>query len=224
MNLQHWYYVAEIVASIAVVFSLCFLALELRLYLRQARDDSMDLVTSRRHDLLRVMAEDGELADIVWKGLAGTPRLPAHEWSRFGFYIYALILEYERAWLKVKAGLLDQHVLQTWDHALSWWLQHPGMGAWWRGNHPGFQAGFTAYMNDKINQVIVDPTIATAVAAAIREHEHQRSGRSMVPVTEVPEIPAPRSPNPRVGDAPTGTNPQGQPGDGEILQTLPRRG
>jgi len=110
MNLEHWYHVAEIVSSIAVVVSLCFLALELRLYLRQARQDSIDLITSRRHDLLRVLADDGELSDIVWKGLAGTPRLPADEWSRFGFYMYCVILELERAWLRGKAGVLDKQV------------------------------------------------------------------------------------------------------------------
>ena len=208
MNLQHWYYVAEIVASIAVVVSLCVVALELRLYLRQARQDSVDLITSRRHDILRVLADDGELADIVWKGLAGTPRLPADEWSRFGFYMYSLVLELERAWLRGKAGALDQQVIQVWDHALNWWLQHPGVGAWWRGNHPGFQAGFTAYMNDKIRQAIVDPTIAAAVAAAIREREHKRLGRSTVSVTEVPEVPAPPSLDPRAGNEPTGANPQ----------------
>lgn len=211
MNLEHWYHVAEIVSSIAVVVSLCFLAFELRLYLRQARQDSIDLITSRRHDLLRVLADDGELSDIVWKGLAGTPRLPADEWSRFGFYMYCVILELERAWLRGKAGVLDKQVIQVSDDALTWWLQHPGVGAWWRGDHPGFHAGFTAYMNDKINQAIVDPTIAGAVAAAIREREHQRSGRSTAPGTEVPEVPALPLPNPRAGLAPADTHPKRPP-------------
>ncbi len=171
MNLEQWSFLAEIIASISVILTLCFLAYQIRLHARQAQLDSMDLVTSRRHDLLHTLAEDGELAAIVWKGLAGTPRLPAHEWSRFSLYLYTVLLEYERTWLKGKAGMLDVDFKNNWEQAMVWWFQHPGTRAWWRGDHPGFNADFTVFINDALTRIEVNPLVATAVAAAFREHE-----------------------------------------------------
>ncbi|MEO7385531.1 MAG: DUF6082 family protein [Gammaproteobacteria bacterium] len=187
MNLQQWSFVAEIASSIAVVLSLCFLAVELRLYVKQAQQDSVDQITSRRHDLLRTMAVDGELADIVWKALAGTPRVPTDDWARFAFFMYTMVLEYERAWLKYEAGLIDQQVLKTWDQSLAWWLQHPGARNWWRGDHPGFHAGFTTYMDGVISRVIINPDIASAVAAAIRDRGHPQPAYSTPGVTDPSE-------------------------------------
>ena len=111
MNLQYWSQISDIVASTAVVISLLFLAVQIRLYANQARQDSVDLLTSQRSGILMSLATDTELGRIVWKGFAGTPRLPPHEWARFGVYLYVLLLEYERMWLKFNAGTLDPAVV-----------------------------------------------------------------------------------------------------------------
>jgi len=176
MNLQDWSFIAEIIASTGVVFSLCFLGFQIRLYTRQARQDALDLVTSRRYDILRVLADDGELASIAWRGFAGTPRLPAHEWARFGMYMYSVLLETERAWLKVHAGMLDADVLRTWEEALTWWVRYPGVRAWWTGEHPGFTQAYTRYVNGLMAHVKVDEITASVVAASFRAQERPQSG------------------------------------------------
>ncbi len=197
MNLQEWAFVADIIAAAAVVLSLCFLAWQIRLYTRQARHDALDLVTTRRHDMLRVMADDGELASIVWRGFAGTPRLPPHEWARFGFYIYSLFLETERAWVHVDRGTLDSDVLENWEAALGWWLRQPGVRAWWKGRPPGFTPAYTRYIEGLMSHVNVDPAEATLVAASFR-------GQVVSPA-EIPAVPAvpqpakPRSQGPGEG-------------------------
>ncbi len=171
MNLEQWSFLAEIVSSVAVVLSLCFLAFEFRVYTRRAREDAMDVVTSHRHGLLARLAEDGELASIVWRGCAGTPRLAAHEWARFSFYMYTLVLEYERTWLKSRAGTLDEHVMAAWDEALAWWIRFPGVRAWWRGAPPGYHADFRIYVEAALGKVAADPVTAAAVAEAFRAAE-----------------------------------------------------
>jgi len=174
MSLQQWSLIADIITATAVIVSLCFLAFEVRLYARQDRQDALDLVTSRRHDLILVLAQDGELASIVWRGLAGTPRLPAHEWARFTMYVYSLILEYERTWLKFNAGALDEDMLREWEHAFTWWFKHPGMQSWWRGRHPGLTLPFTAYIDTMLARIHVEPRDSAMVAASFREWESRR--------------------------------------------------
>lgn len=171
MNLQYWSQISDIVATTAVVISLLFLGVQIRLYTKQARQDSMDLITSRRSDFLMPLAADTDLGKIVWKGFAGTPRLPAHEWARFSVYLYTVLLEYERMWLKFNAGTLDQAVVDAWDHGFSFWFKHPGVRSWWKSNHPGLIPGFTAYVDAAMARVAVDPRDSAAVAASIREQE-----------------------------------------------------
>jgi hypothetical protein len=174
MSLQFWSLISDIVATTAVVISLLFLAVQIRLYTKQARLDSMDVVTSRRSDFVMQLATDRELAKIVWSGFAGTPRLPPHEWARFGLYLYVVMLEYERMYTKYRQGSLDQAVLEAWEHGFTWWLKHPGVRSWWKSDHPGFTPAFSAYMDAALEKVVADPRDAAAVAASFREQESRQ--------------------------------------------------
>ncbi len=89
MTLEHWYFVAEIVAAAAVVLSLCFLAFELRRNSNHVKRQSMDLLTIHRVEALKAFYEDEELASVIWKCFANESRLPAHEWARFGLFLYS---------------------------------------------------------------------------------------------------------------------------------------
>lgn len=206
MNLQEWSFIAEIIASTSVVFSLCFLGFQIRLYTRQARRDALDLVTSRRYDIVRVLADDGELASIAWRGFAGTPRLPAHEWARFSIYMYTVLLEIERTWLKADAGTLDAEVLRAWEDASSWWLRYPGVRAWWTSEHPGFTPAFTLYVNGLMARVKVDESVAGVVAASFRAHERPQSGPGEAVLAV--DSGAASAPAPAPAPAPDQTRPQ----------------
>jgi hypothetical protein len=54
---------------------------------------------------------------------------------------------------------------------MAWWLQHPGIHAWWRADPPGFDPRFTAYVDEKMTEFEVNPLVSAAVAAAFRERE-----------------------------------------------------
>ncbi len=182
MDLQTWSFIADITAAAGVIASLCFLAFEIRLYLRQVRQESLDVVVSRRHDLVRILATDAELASIVWRAFAATPRIAPHEWARFGLYMYAVLLEYERMWVKVNTGALDAGVLETWEKGFGWWFRQPGVQAWWRSDHPGFTPAFAAYVDKVATRSPEDGSIARVVAASFR-------GEWREPATATPPAP-----------------------------------
>ena len=98
----------------------------------------------------------------------------AHEWARFTMYLYCVVLEYERTWLKFNAVALDEDTLPAWEQAFAWWLKHPGMRSWWKGDHPGFSPAFTTYLDTILARVNVEPHDAAIVAASFREQESQR--------------------------------------------------
>jgi len=164
MTLEHWYFVAEIVASFAVVLSICFLAFELRRNSNHVKRQSMDLLTIHRVEVLKAFYEDEEMASILWKGFAHEPRLPAHEWARFGLFMYSFFLIFELAFRKFDRKELDQTTWRSWQDGLKWWLQQPGVRSWWKSGHPGYCTSFANYIDRELGRVAVYSVEAKSVA------------------------------------------------------------
>jgi len=167
MTLEHWYFIAEIMAAAAVVLSLCFLAFELRRNSNHVKRQSMDLITIQRVDSLKAFYEDKELAGLIWKGFAHEPRLPAYEWARFGLYLYSFFLLFELAFRKFDSKELDQTTWQSWQDGLTWWLRQPGVRSWWKSDHPGYCKPFTDFIDRELCHVAADSAEAKIIAESI---------------------------------------------------------
>jgi len=164
MTLEHWYFVAEIIAAFAVVFSLCFLAFELRRNSNHVKRQSMELLTIHRVEALKAFYEDEEMASIIWRGFAHEPRLPAHEWARFGLFLYSFFLVFELAFRKFDRKELDQTSWKSWQDGVTWWLRQPGVRSWWKSDHPGYCTSFTDYINRELGRVDAYSAEAKSVA------------------------------------------------------------
>jgi len=178
MTLEHWYFVAEILAAFAVVLSLCFLAFELRRNSNHVKRQSMDLLTIHRVDALKAFYEDEAMASIIWKGFAHEPRLPAHEWARFGLFLYSFFLLFEVAFRKFDGKELDQTTWKSWQDGLAWWLQQPGVRSWWKSDHPGYCTSFTEYIDHELGRVDVHSVEAKSIADSFTDLHRNLEGIS----------------------------------------------
>jgi hypothetical protein len=167
MSLEEWSLVAEILGAVAVVASLCFVGAQIRSQTREARQNAMDLITSQRVNHLRALSDDSEMTAILWRGFAKQAPLPKVEFARFTMFLYVFFLEFERAYMKFDAGMLDRETWASWEDGFRWWLRQPGVRSWWKMDHPGYSPRFTAYVNRRLEQVAVDPLEASAVVAAM---------------------------------------------------------
>jgi hypothetical protein len=169
MSLEQWSFLAEILASAAVVASLCFVAFQIRVQTRDARQQAMDLITSQRVAHLRALTDDSEMTRILWRGFAKEPPLPKVEWARFTMFLYVFFLEIERAWMKFDAGVLDRETWASWEDGIRWWLRQPGVRSWWKMDHPGYSPRFEAYVARRLAEVPIEPAEAAAVVAAMAQ-------------------------------------------------------
>ena len=82
-QIEQVYFIAEIIAAIAVVLSLLYLGLQIKNSRIQSQNDFVDLITRHRGDHIKLLTGDGELPCILAKGFAAKRKLHPNEYLRF---------------------------------------------------------------------------------------------------------------------------------------------
>jgi len=166
MNLEQAAFIAEVIGGLGVVFSLVFLASELRHSTRQSQRDAMTLLTSKRNEMMYVLMDNPELTAIVWRCLSAH-RVHAHEWSRFSVYLYTTMVTIELGFKKIWANEVDPITAEAWVEGSDWWLKYPGMRAWWKTGQIGFSIRFKDYLDQRLNIIEVDGRDADKIVASL---------------------------------------------------------
>lgn len=154
MTLEQVYFIAEIIAAVAVVLSLLYLGLQIKNSRIQSQSDSIDLITRQRGDHIKLLAGDSEMASILAKGFAAKRKLHPNEQVRFSSYIYYVFVNYESAFRKWKKKEIDEALWIAIDQGMHWWLTGPGVRKWWNNQLiGGYTQEFKKYVDHKIKIV-----------------------------------------------------------------------
>ncbi len=152
------YFIAEIIAAIAVVISLVHLGIEIRQTRKQSIKESMDKITKERADFIKLLATESELSQIIAAGLSSSSRLKTKEYFRFTSYLYYLFVQLELGFRKWKRGHIDDELWNAWNEGVRWWIRCPGTRDWWKNNPAGgFTPEFKEYIDRIIDAVIKEP-------------------------------------------------------------------
>ena len=122
---------AEAVASIAVVVSLIYLGIQVRL---QAKANQMELINSLTQqwaDAVQVFATHEDLNDIWFRGLKDLESLSAQERGRFSAILVNLTQIFETLHLHHRMGRLDPGLWEAYDNRLRDCFATPGIQSWW---------------------------------------------------------------------------------------------
>jgi len=157
MNLEQIYFIAEILAAIAVVFSLLYLAIQVKHSRIQNKKEASNLITIQRAQFITLLATDSDLSRIVAKGLTGTSKLHANDYYRFTSYLYNIFVHLELGFRKWEGKDIDFKTWKAWHEASQWWFICPGVQSWWKHDFiKGFTPEFNAYVNNcmaKVNSI-----------------------------------------------------------------------
>lgn len=154
MTLEQIYFIAEIIAAIAVVLSLLYLGLQIKTSRIQSQNDSVDLITKQRGDHIKLLAGDSDLSSILAKGFAAKRKLHPNEGFRFSSYLYYVFVNYELAFRKWKRNEIDDKLWTAIDQGMHWWLTGPGVRKWWENLLiGGYTEEFKKYVNQKIESI-----------------------------------------------------------------------
>lgn len=128
MSLEAFYYISQIIASIAVLASLIYLA-------QQTRQTARNQRTLMHENRMQTISKDIELivdpefAPIWIRGSAGDPSLTDVELIRFQFFCQLWLVQWEERFRQFREGMLDADRWRTSENTIRSWLTQPGQAA-----------------------------------------------------------------------------------------------
>ena len=138
--------ISEILAAIAVVVTLIYLAKQIRQNSQAVEISALRDTTEQWHQWSEVLATSSDLADIVVRGNRSYKALPDVEAMRYGAYVQMFFdcAESYRSLVIEHQIQKDVEVLET---IVGRRIGTTGIAEWWSDNHVDYSAEFVAWIN-----------------------------------------------------------------------------
>jgi hypothetical protein len=150
MSLEQVKMVVEIIANLAVVASVLFLAVQARLGIRMLKDAAERNHMDKHQSISRLMAENPQLAELWVRGSkGGIAALDEIERAQFvNFYTYVLRI-WEELFLQHHHGVIDNVLWESNFRILTDTQPMPGARDAWEVRHHLFTPAFQAFYEAK---------------------------------------------------------------------------
>jgi hypothetical protein len=138
--------ISQLVSSIAVVFSLLYLALQVHRSTRVAKIAAQDSAATALRDVTKPFMENAELGRIWQIGLENLNVLSREDQARFFHATYQFLKAFETIHFHFAYGLLDLQLWQGWRELLRHYIGSPGIAHYWKLRHELFSKRFQQFV------------------------------------------------------------------------------
>lgn len=147
MTLEEIYYIGQTIAVVALVLSLVFVGVQIRLNTAATKAASHGAVSSALNEINRLFAENPDLTTIWLAGMRDRQALTEEERWRFDALARAYFHVCETMFVQARFGAGDRGVMRAEESGISVVLASPGVNEWWRENPFGFCPEFRAHID-----------------------------------------------------------------------------
>lgn len=147
MNWEAISAIAQMIGSVAVVFSVLYLAIQVHRSTRIAKLSAQDAAATALRDVTKPFAENPELARIWRLGLENLQALSAEDQARFYHSTYQFLKAYETIHFHHVYGLMDEQIWRGWCGLLQHYIASPGIDHYWRRRRELFSVRFQEFVN-----------------------------------------------------------------------------
>lgn len=152
MNWQTLVAAAEVVASVTVIISLIYLAIQVRLQAAEYRMMVISSLTQQWAEAVQTLAVHEDLHKIWMRGLQDIHGLSALERGRFSAILINLTQIFESLHLHFRQGKVDPVVWNAFDTRLRDVFATPGVRHWWSSRRHWHNRHFRGYVDDVISK------------------------------------------------------------------------
>ena len=139
--------IGEIIAALAVVSSLLYLATQLRHSAREAQASNRNAMAQMTTNLMLEIASDKELSVIFRKGQISIDDLDADETFRFDSLLYAVFESLEATFSNWRRGALTDEDWSKWETIVGMYMAQSGTQAFWKKAESNFSESFRNFVN-----------------------------------------------------------------------------
>src|SRR5919201_3661729 len=138
--------ISQLIGSVAVVFSVLYLAVQVHGSTRVAKLAAQDAAATSLREVTRPFAENADLARIWQVGLEDLPALSPEEQTRFFHSTYQFLKAFETIHFHHVQGLMDEQIWQGWCGLLQHYIAAPGIVYYWNLRHDLFSQRFQDFV------------------------------------------------------------------------------
>jgi hypothetical protein len=180
MSLADLASLGSFVSGIAVLFSLIYLAVQVRQAKHHQRSLMVQGQTARVLGLYAEVIGNEDFARLLDKGRNGSADLSSAEILRLSFFYRALSMSREESYLQHRAGLMDEASFESVKAATRLAFSSLGARAYWMANRDTFSSDYAAWVDELVSDI---PQVApgdmvtrwNAGLASIEKHEGART-------------------------------------------------
>ena len=149
MNIQDLGSIGELVAALATLLTLGYLAIQLKqntsaLKSQTFQQSSMDMSLTANS-----VSSDGELAKIIIKAENGIDSLSSDEKLRFHYWMLVAVRRFEAIYIQALYGSKEKDRIEGFETSILSLLSNVGK-EWWNLTKSAFSNDFIGYADDKI--------------------------------------------------------------------------
>lgn len=149
MTIQDLGSVGELLAAVATVVTLGYLAVQLRQNTATARAGTRASHTQAVHAVNALLVQEQE-SYLFWTGLAD--ELEQDKVSRFDALLSMLVQNHEQSWQFHKDGVVDDATWAGQSASLEWYANEPGFRRWWSTWGDQMNPNFANLVNQVISK------------------------------------------------------------------------
>jgi hypothetical protein len=142
--------IGELIAAVATVATLGYLAMQLRANAQGMRIEAIRAATDGSSmDSLLYIANNAELADIFDRGLKDQGSLSSVESIRFTHIVMPMVQVSSGSYFEAKLGVSSMFLTRTIENLR--FLRAPGARTWWAKNKRNIEPDFAAWVETELD-------------------------------------------------------------------------
>ncbi len=146
MTIQDLGSIGEVIAAVATLATLIYLAAQVRQNTRALRSSTFQDIATQMAMNVEPLATTPDLSEIMLKGLEGTDNLSPPERFRFQSVMIMTFRRMEAVFIHSQLGSLDANLLEGFERSMLSILLTQGAATWWETAKVTFNPDFVAHV------------------------------------------------------------------------------
>lgn len=151
MSLQDLGNLGELIAAVATVLTLAYLAIQLKQNTNALRSQTFQQSSMDMSLTANAISSNEELASILVKTKDNLDDLNPVEKLRFHFWMLVAIRRFEAIFVQMEYGSIDPIRIEGFEYSIISLLANGGASEWWKSTKSGFSHDFVKYADQKLN-------------------------------------------------------------------------
>ena len=150
LTLEQAYYISELVASLAVIMSLIYVAIQIRQNTHTVKLNSAQNLSHELRESLALLASDSELSDIHLRAMQNIDSLAPGEKFRFYIFLNNVFRVYENAHYQFTQGTVDPSMWSGIFGNMNATKATSGYETFWRDRKNIFGSKFQEFYDNEV--------------------------------------------------------------------------